>query len=926
MSTPVTDHPHHDPSRSDRERLEALVAALTGEERLGLLHQYQAPVPRLGLAGFRTGTEALHGLAWLGTATVFPQALGLAATWDPDLVRRVGAAVADEVLAARDRGAGRNVWAPVVNPLRDPRWGRNEEGWSEDPWLTGLLATAYARGLAGDGPRLRTAPTLKHFLGYNNETDRCTTSSGLPPRVLHEYELPAFLPALREGAAVAVMPSYNLVNGRPAHLSPLIDEVLRTAAPDELLLVSDAMAPGNLFDLQVFHPDGPTAYAHALRAGLDSFTQDDDRPEATLEHLREALRRGLLTEADVERAVRHALSVRLRLGEFDPDPVPEGALDTPEHRALARESAARSLVLLRNEDRLLPLRDVRRVAVIGPLSDTVLTDWYSGTPPYTVTARGGIAERVEVVHHEGVDRIRLSSLVMSVVEPEERGPLRLGKGDGDAFAVLDWGGGALTLRSDRTGLHLDEAPDGTLACTAPGPGTWEVRQTFRLEEVTQAGGSEGPYHLVQIHTGRYVGVRGDGTLSLVEDAGDACPFWIDRVSSGSLEAARLAATADVAVVVVGDHPMVNGRETEDRADLELPAAQRNLIRMVRSANPATVLVVSSGYPFAITWAAEHVPAILWSAHGGQEYGRALADVLFGDTEPVGRLTQTWYRSAGDLPDLLDYDIIGSGGTYLYFEGEPLYPFGHGLGYAEPLYGDPEVTVTGDRVTVTVPVTNPGDRPLEEVVQIYTRQTASRVRVPLKALRGFARLRLEPGETATAEVDFAVADLARWDTVDDRPIVEDAPREVLVGRSAADIRGTAPLDVPGEPPAVRRGTWSAAGYEETRGTALCPLTPERGDAVRAVDEGAWIRFRDVDLGTGVTGCRVLANADRPAVLRAVLDDPYSGPTLAVLRVPKGEDPYDFAEVEADALVAVGVRDLYLVCDTPGAAVAAVTLTG
>ena len=922
MSDPVTDPVHTDPSRPDEERLTSLVLALTTEERLGLLHQYQAAVPRLGLAAFRTGTEALHGLAWLGTATVFPQALGLAATWDPELVRRVGAAVADEVLAARDRGAGRNVWAPVVNPLRDPRGGRNEEGGSEDPWLPGLLSTAYARGLAGDGPRLRTAPTLKHFLGYNNETDRCTTSSGLTPRVLHEYELPAHLPALRSGAAVAVMPSYNLVNGRPAHLSPLIAEVLREAAPDDLLVVSDAMAPGNLFGLQEFHPDGPTAYAHAVRAGLDSFTQDDDRTEATLDHLREALRRGLLTDEDLERAVRHVLSVRLRLGEFDPGPVPGGSLDTPEHRALAREAATRSLVLLRNEDGVLPLRDVRRVAVLGPLADSVLTDWYSGTPPYTVTAREGLAERTEVVHHDGADRIRLTSLVTAVAEPES-GPLRLAGGEGDTFALLDWGGGAFTLRSERTGLHLDEASDGTLACTADGPGGWEVRQTLRLVQATGAGGPEGPYHLVQAHTGRRVGVRSDGVLVLVEDPDGGCPFWIDRVSSGPLEAARLAATADVAVVVVGDHPMVNGRETEDRSDLEPPAAQQHLVRMVRSANPASVLVVSSGCPFAITWAAENVPAVLWSAHGGQEYGRALADVLFGDAEPAGRLTQTWYRSGDDLPGLLDYDIIGSGATYLYFEGDPLYPFGHGLGYTEPVYGEPEAAVDGGRVRVRVPVANPGGRPLEEVVQVYTRQLVSRVRVPARALRGFVRLRLEPGEEKVAEVVFDVADLARWDTVRERFTVEDAPREVMVGRSAADIRGTVALDVPGEPPAVRRGTWSAAGYEEQHGTELCPLTPEHGDAVRFTGPGSRLLFRDVDLD-GAAAVRVLANSGHATGLRVHVDSTDTAPA-AVLHIPAGEGPYDFAEVEAAlAPGAAGVRDLYLVCDGPGAAVAEVAL--
>src|SRR5689334_5204865 len=219
MSTPTP--PFRDPARPTAERLDDLLARLTREEKIALLHQYQSAVPRLGLEAFRTGTEALHGVAWHGPATVFPQAIGLATGWNPELVRAVGSAVGDEVRVFHHKdpaSVGLNVWAPVVNPLRDPRWGRNEEGYAEDPWLTGVIATAYARGLAGDDPKyLKTAPTLKHFLAYNNETDRCTTSSNLPPRVLHDYELPAYRSPIEAGVAVAVMPSYNLVNGRPTH-------------------------------------------------------------------------------------------------------------------------------------------------------------------------------------------------------------------------------------------------------------------------------------------------------------------------------------------------------------------------------------------------------------------------------------------------------------------------------------------------------------------------------------------------------------------------------------------------------------------------------------------------------------------------------------------------------------------------------------
>ncbi|WP_435108762.1 glycoside hydrolase family 3 C-terminal domain-containing protein [Nocardiopsis synnemataformans] len=1006
--------PYRDPALPSERRVDDLLARLTPDERIGLLHQHQAPVERLGIGPFRTGTEALHGLAWLGPATVYPQAVGLASTWDPGLLRLVGRATGDEVLARRGAGAWPNVWAPVVNPLRDPRWGRNEEGYSEDAWLTGVLAAAYARGLAGDGDTLRLAPTLKHFLAYNNEEGRCETSSDLPPRVLHEYELQAFLPALAEGAAVAVMPSYNLVNGRPAHLSPLIGDVLRPAAPDRLLVVSDAYAPANLVETQHFRPDLPTAYAHAIRAGLDSFTQDDDRTEATLGHVREALRRGLLTEADVDRAARNVLSVRIRLGEFDPvtggavgeggdllagdgpngEAGDAGAFDTPEHRALAREAATRSIVLLRNEG-TLPLCDVRRVAVVGQLGDTVLEDWYSGTLPYAVTARAGIAERVETVFREGVDRVRLGAFgggivvdpgdggPLRTVFPDEHGPLRGADGtlrrhapeterarteeartegvsvrgarDEDAsgegtrgegspaqgspaqgspaqgssvedpgFDLLDWGGGACALRSVRTGRYVDAGADGVLACTAPGPGTWEVTQTFRLAE------EDGLLRLTHVHSGRGVTVR-DGLLVLTEDGDRATPFTVDGIGSGAEEAARAASTADVAVVVLGDHPMVNGRETEDRTDLDLPAAQERVLRAVRAANPATVLVLSSGCPFGVTWADEHVPAVLWSAHGGQEYGHALADVLFGDAEPSGRLPQTWYRSADDLPGMLDYDIVGARGTYLYFEGEPLYPFGHGLGYTRVEYAAPVVGVDGGRVTVTVMVANTGTRPADEVVQVYTRQLASRVRTPLRALRGFARVRVEPGRSAVATVSFDVERLALWDTTRDRFVVEDAPRQVLVGRSATDIRATAALDVPGEtiPPRDARTPWSAAGYDDARGTSLCPLTPERGDAVRSREGGAWAAFHDVDLGDGVTGCRLTVNAEHACTVRIRLDDPEDGPTAAVADVPAGKDGYDFTGVSAafeDARGTGGIRDLYLVFDRPGTAVADLVLTG
>ncbi|GII03519.1 glycoside hydrolase family 3 protein [Planobispora takensis] len=924
------NEPFRDPELPLPARIADLLGRLTAQEKIGLLHQYQAPVERLGVGVFRTGTEALHGLAWLGPATVFPQAVGLASTWDPELVRRVGEATSEEVLAFHHKdpsGAGRNVWAPVVNPLRDPRWGRNEEGYSEDPWLTGVMATAYASGLRGSDPTvLKTAPTLKHFLGYNNETDRCVTSSNLPPRVLHEYELPAYRAALEHGAAVAVMPSYNLVNGRPAHLSPLINEVLREWASGDLLVVSDAYAPGNFTGLQAYYDDAAEAYAHAIKAGLDSFTQDDDRTEATLGHIREALERGLLTGEDLDTAVRHALSIRFRLGEFDPatpyDDVTEAVVNCPEHQDLAREAARRSIVLLEN-DGVLPLSGVRRVAVIGQLGDTLMEDWYSGTLPYAVTARAGIAERCETVFCEAVDRVALSVEGGHVVADPGGGPLGIGAEPG-LFDLFDWGGGSYALRAAATGRYLSVDDDGVLVNDQPGPNGWEVRQTFRLEDRPR-----GTLALRHISTGRYVGLRlpaagADGVapdasgavLRLVDDADAAVWLSVEVVVSGAESAASLAAGADAAIVVVGDHPLVNGRETEDRLDLALPPAQEAVVRAVHAANPKTVMVISSGYP--VTWSAEGLPAVLWSSHGGQEYGHALAEVLFGDADPEGRLTQTWYRSACELPDLLDYDIIASDATYQYYRGAPLHPFGHGLSYTTFDYADLAVSVEGGRVTASATVRNTGSRPGVEVVQLYTHQQRSRVKQPLRRLRGFAKVRLAPGESETVSWTLDTRELAFWDVTRNRFVVEDAPHKIMIGRSARDIRLCAPFHVEGEtipPRDAFAGRVGAADHDEYDGVELVDASRVSGDAVRSAAEGAWILFREVDFGPGAAACAVEATSTEGGVLTLRLDDPLYGPAVAAIPVPRA-GRYDLAPVRAALAETSGVHDLYVVFENAG----------
>ncbi|GAA3808355.1 glycoside hydrolase family 3 protein [Sphaerisporangium flaviroseum] len=937
MNEPVSGT-FRDPGRPLADRIADLLGRLTLEEKTGLLHQYQAAVPRLGLGAFRTGTEALHGLAWLGTATVFPQAVGLASTWDPELVRSVGTATGEEVVAFHHKdpsGAGLNVWAPVVNPLRDPRWGRNEEGYSEDPWLTGVMGTAFARGLRGDLPILRTAPTLKHFLAYNNEADRCVSSSNLPPRVLHEYELKAFRPAIESGAAVSLMPSYNLVNGRPAMLSPLINGAVRSWAGEDLLVVSDAYAPANLTGLQAYYADPPEAYAAAIKAGLDSFTQDDDRPEETLGHIRAALGRGLLTEDDLDTAVRHTLAIRFRLGEFDPatpyDDITEEVVNRPEHQALARQAATQSIVLLKN-DGILPLRDPARIAVIGPLADTLMEDWYSGTLPYAVTARAGLAERCVTEFHEGVDRVALHMAGGHVTAGEDFGGAPLvvlpaGEARLTWFDLFDWGGGAYALRAVANGRYVSAGDDGVLVNDQPGPNGWEVRQTFRLDERPR-----GTLALRHISTGRHVGLGRDGVLLLTDDPDAAAVFTLELVESGAQAAAELAAAADVAIVVAGDHPLVNGRETEDRTDLGLPAAQEALVQAVHAANPRTVLVISSGYPFAVMWAEDNVPAIVWSAHGGQEYGHALAGVLFGDDDPGGRLTQTWYRSARELPDLFDYDIIATDSTYLYYRGTPLYPFGHGYSYTRFAYSDLRLSAQtvepGEVLRVGVTVTNVGERAGTEVVQLYTHQRRSRVKQPVRQLRAFERVRLAPGERRAITMEVEVADLAFWDVTQGRFVVEEAPHKVQVGRSARDIRLCGHFRVAGERIPARdpyARPLDAADNDEYDGIVLCDAARVRGDAVRGTDPGGWIAFREVDFAHGAAACVLTVSSTEGGVLTLRLDDPLFGDVVGAVSVAPSRDRYDFAAAGCPLARAAGVHDLYVVFENEGVTVSELAFT-
>jgi beta-glucosidase len=952
-----------DPGLPLRERADDLLRRLTADEKIAMLHQWSPGVPRLGLAPFRTGTEALHGAAWLGAATVFPQAVGLGAAWDPDLVRAVGTAVSEEVRALhrRDPAVSLNVWAPVVNLLRDPRWGRNEEGYSEDPLLTGRTAVAYCRGLRGDHPvYLRTSPLLKHFLAYNNETDRSTTSSVLRPRVLHEYDLPPFHAPVAAGVAVGVMPSYNLVNGRPNHVSPYLNRELRRwpagdSAGDELVVCSDAQAPSNLVETEHYFADYPTAYAAALRAGLDSFTDHGEDPSITIGRITEALDRGLLSLADVDRAVRRLLLLRLRLGEFDPglDPyadIGEEAIGSAAHGELARRAARQAIVLLKNENGALPLtpRPGIRLAVVGPFADRLCEDWYSGTMPYQVTVAEGLREALhpwcgEVSCAEGADRVSLRTASGQTASRQTASGQTASGQTASArereigeFDVFGWGDNVITLRAVGSGRYLTVKEDGSLAADAARPNGWVVREAFIRE-----ARDDGSVLLRSAATGRYVTVEetSGGLAATATDAAQAERFTWRVTRDGTEHAVRAMQGADSVVVVVGNDPLINGRETQDRTTLALPPEQERLVRAARAAGPRVVLLVMSSYPYALAWAAGNVPAIVWTCHGGQETGHAVADVLLGGHDPAGRLPQTWYASDADLPGLLDYDIIKARRTYLYFEGSALFPFGHGLSYTTFGYArlrlDAAEAGAGDTVTATVEVTNTGTRDGTEVVQLYTRALDPRCPRPRRQLAGFARVTLRPGETAAVEIPLPVASLAFWDVGTHRMTVDPGNYEVMAGSSSAAIAASTLLSVRGCRPAPRQiigAVLAAADFDDYEGVTLVDATRADGDAVAVADSGevgvadggasavadggaGWILFRAVSVAGGGRRLTVTARVAREqpgeASLELWCDHPADGQFLGSVAVPCTGDRYAWAEVSAELAVATGVRDLYVV---------------
>ena len=834
--------PYQDPDLPLEERVDDLVSRMTLEEKVGQT-LYDAPaLDRLGIPAYNWWNEALHGVARAGRATAFPQAIGLAATWDRELMLKVATVISDEARAKHHEAVrqgrrgiyeGLTFWSPNINIFRDPRWGRGMETYGEDPYLTGRLAVEFVKGLQGDDPRyLKTVATPKHYAVHSGpEPDRHTFDAVVDERDLRETYLPAFRATILEADAQSVMCAYNSFRGRPCCGSEeLLQKILREEWGFSGYVVSDCGAVQDIYRGHKTAGTGPEAAAMALRSGTDLNCGE------TYQCLVKAAEKGLVSEEEIDISVKRLFRARFMLGMFDPPErvryanIPYEINDAEAHGDLALQAARKSIVLLKNEGGLLPLRkDIKTVAVIGPNADDVevLLGNYNGFPSAPVTPLKGIRQKLpgaEVLYARGCDiaektptpEIIPPSVLFPDQEGGEAGGLRAEYFNNNAFE-----GEPFVVRTDAS-VDFPWWEDPPLARMKPDG--FSVRWTGVLIPpvsgrysigVRACGGArlsldDSPLvefsdrHRAQARLKEVeleAGVRYRVSLEYRDRRPDAMVqlVWATPDAGLKKEALAAAEAADLVIMVMGLSSKVEGEEMPvsipgfvggDRTDIGLPDPQEALIREVAAVGTPVVLVLLNGSALAVNWAADHMPAIVEAWYPGQAAGSAIADVLFGDTNPAGRLPVTFYRSVEQLPPFREYAMKER--TYRYFTGDPLFPFGHGLSYTRFQYSHlrvPGQVEIGDDVTVEVRVKNSGEMAGEEVVQLYVTDLEASAPVPVRSLQGFERVHLEPGEEKTLSFTITPRQISLIDSAFQR-VLEPGSFEVSVGGKQPGFAGVA----------------------------------------------------------------------------------------------------------------------------------------
>jgi beta-glucosidase len=823
---PLAGQTYKDPNQPLEKRVDDLLSRMTLEEKASQLLSASPAIERLGVPAYDWWNECLHGVARAGRATVFPETIGMAATWDTRLLFRVATAISDEARAKHHefvrrgkRGIyqGLTFWTPNINLFRDPRWGRGMETYGEDPYLTSRMAVEFIRGLQGDDPRyLKTVATAKHYAVHSGpESSRHVFDARVSDTDLRDSYLPHFEAAIKEGGAFSVMCAYNSVDGLPACANPrLLGDILRGEWGFPGYVVSDCGAVGDIYQGHKAAKTAAEGVAMAVKAGTDL----DCGLE--YENVVPAVRQGLLTEKDVDTALRRLLTARFKLGMFDPPEmvrwaqIPYSVNDSAEHAELALEAARKSIVLLKNEDGVLPLdRRTKTIAVIGPNADSVevLLGNYNGEPSHPVTPLAGIRQKVgpgtRVLYARGSDlaegmplfeTVPASALVTSngpsngaarraglqaeyfntaafngrayfsqafvsqgmrkaAVVPANPQPLftRI-----DRQVDFDWRDGAPRADMDdgnfgvRWTGYLAPPVSGKYQLGATGLNAFEVyldgKRLAARDNVHERGYE---YETVDLQAGKLYPIRLD--FHEVHGDADIRLVWAPPHASYEDEAVEVARQADVVLMFLGLSPRLEGEEMKvqvegfsggDRVRLGIPRVQEALLQRVSALGKPVVLVLLNGSAVAVNWAREHVPAIVELWYPGQAGGTALADVLFGDYNPAGRLPVTFYKSEDQLPPFDGYSMKGR--TYRYFEGEPLYPFGYGLSYTAFTYRNPRApdeARAGSPLKISVEVENSGKRDGEDVVQLYVKHPGV-----VRELQGFERVPLRAGEKKTVE--------------------------------------------------------------------------------------------------------------------------------------------------------------------------------
>ena len=934
MGADRQNNPLWDKELDTEAKLDWLLAQLTTDEKLHMLASGSKGVERLDIPDMRLGGEAAHGVEarndqnGIGEpdiTTSFPQPIGMSSSWDREAIKEAGRVTGREarIVYYKRKWGGISRWAPTVDLLRDPRWGRNEEAYGEDPVQAGNMAASYVRGIQGeDKEHLMAAATLKHFYANNTEIGRGWKNASISPRNKYELYLEPFRRCIEDGGAEGVMTAYNRING----VQGLFNEEVRDILKAEYGL-THAVSDGGAMELSASFShatamDAETV-ARSLKAGVDALS---GRPDGVYEGAAEAYELGLLSEEDLDTAIRNVYHTKIRLGLFNDATDKEALGDTCSEEAhkACKALTDSALVLLKN-DGMLPLDEeaFNESVLIGPVGDKWYQDWYGGAAPEHVTLKDGINnKRKEAVNFtDACDRISLRC-GDRYLSADGEGHIQLSD-KMDTYVLEDWGEGSYTLRDVQSGKYMITvlADDPVAECAEEkiagrvNLGTERIFSWFDLEVFRMDKKDDGKVvmsdrfgkRLYADKDGRIISSKSDhSALTKLE-------FTVETHSCGIKEAVKAAAGAKNVILALGHSPMVNAKEEVDRATINFIPYQQRLFDEIYKVNPNITVVLMSDYPYAINGINEKAKAILWSSTGSQCMGQSIADALCGSVHPAGRLTQTWYKSDADLPDIDDYDIIGGERTYRFFTRDVLYPFGYGLTYtgfdyselelsvvqgsvqekehkAKKRFGQPggvydKVRSDGRMLMVDLLITNVGDFDSDEVIQVYARIPKNR----RKQLIGFERIKnIAAGEARSISLEIPLRELAFYDVVRESLIIEKGTYEISVAASSAAAETTMVsglIDIDGDTVGLRDLTKKikADHYDRESGSQLVEglfgFTAVTAAGLSVYDANANGRFSaeydNCAIPADTVKLRIHGCAEADAALRIFIDEVQAG---------------------------------------------------